>query len=1501
MKSTFGIFTKSLGNVKFGNMRAAVVDGISNPNHPGNPGSPNTPRVSRYPGYQNPELGDAGKGKIGRWQQLKLDALATVIDQIIEQYLKDKTWYGKVRCREALWNMYRRLEWWIAQQTDPSQNDYQRALQMIKDCIYHILEEAQDPELAHNISLPLCPAPYYMSYHGDYFNHYDGNEVEVKLFDSRDLPVNAEFPGLFRYVSSTEDQEWKLVHSVGTNESTGSETILKMPLDRLVYGNSSKITFNWRFKQRGRVRFKYMASAAAGNGLLFFINNDQVGGEWNQSAVWQTATFNVVPGQTYKLDWMVRRQSEVSWGNNAVYIKDIECLEVIRSLDPPTPPDFDTLGSEAFADPKYEWTTFSNSSVVRTYFGGVVTNDNRSRTLAFDMDSECDGTVTFAYRMGVETPVLPDETALFFIDDLTNATQTAAGKHGSRADKTVDSNWSSDGKSHKTIADAAVINYELLAGPDCTLHATGAVEIVCPPREVDYYVPTVIRTLSNGSWSTSGPVIWRGDMNGPNGLEYVLNNPIQGASNLSTTVTLTDDGWFNFTFDQDLRPTETFEVLVDGLTAFSERGKYGNTVTIPLLAGTHTITFRVRDTFTELPKKNSAEKTFAYNSDSFRTPLGSKDDIKRTDWGRIDNTAQTFTDGAKIVHTITLNPGAAFTLSEMLEFLVEPNAMPGYSEILHKTFNDPTDKKEGVIFSGAWQWEDFATRENLWAYGDGAWKVEPGVAGYHTATIPSVSLSTPGIVSFEYGGEYGRNDYMMVRAGSTVVFRRRQSTGVQGTLLSAPLPAGTYPLVFTYFCANGAPVFEPPTIDYPTNPDGEVCYSSGSAVIPIDYNLTDGDLYSDRTAHVMWGGSHVYPSPTLHATDMDGATITRDFYAPPFGALMYSERLDIQAGKSTPITNVYPVKTTLGFYNNYSASPSFPSINVKGIKKGQESGYQTDLFHTDGQVEISFQYITYIVAKSLMSNTNNLDSKYRACFRVYLVPEGGVPSANNMILEEIENRGKTQQVWWQSQDWTNAGKFHLNTTVPAGKYRLIFTLRDTFNDRNTDDNGLIFYAAFDKLELNVYKTQIVSTFDDTAVKRELINLETGAVINTITYSTQGAQTKQIISTFSGLQSGVPYQVRYTLLKGTGTEGGLYNNGGSFSLHDGYWNESWAAYCINSNGQAYPKNQSTQVKPPTGTTVKGQNSFKPEWGWLDSIFIYEGNGICADTRIRLEIKENGMTTSYQDYYDTDAPQEMKASIVNNSDVVRTYTLEQTFSSSCGAGALIHNGVAEIKDSQPPPPSFAKITDFSVTNNKAIWIGGCDGSTINVKVVQVDTGTVIFDKLYTGAGLHGFDVSGLSYQPYSKYRLTVTTDQKGVVSAVTGKAYMTIFKLVDARVFEIWKNTPLPFNGRLDFYIDGTLKATFTTAGGFYTVSFPFPKGRHTLRWTFTELGNGNVYDNCEIDFLQITNWICDRVKVVPYCDPGGGDKCVEELIKCLLKIWNDRPKACMIGKRVWLFT
>ncbi|OKP89548.1 hypothetical protein A3844_06085 [Paenibacillus helianthi] len=1511
MKSTFGIFTKAQGEVVFGRMRATLVNDETDPNHPDHPASPNRPRVDqREPGYTNPALGDEGKGKIGRWQTVNLDSLESVIDQIIEQYLRDKSWYSTVRCREALWNMYRRLAWWVKQQVDPNRSDYQRALLLIKDCIRHILEEAQDPELAHNVSLPTCPAPFYFPFKADYLNHFDGKDVERTLFDMTDLPKSDDFHGLFRYVSSVEDQEWEIIHAVGANEMTGNENIMKLSLAKLLPGNSSKITFNWRWKRMGYISFKYWASAANGNGLNFFINNNQVGGEWSAGTGWQEVKFNVAPGQTYKFDWLVRSQVGENFGQNAVYIKDVKCIEVIRSLGGETPPDFDTLDSDAYGIPGFDWITNSKSSVVRTHFNGVVIDEQRARTLRYHLDNECDGVVRFTYLMNSGQPGLESESFGMFSDNLQDRIQMSQGKHGSSVQAEHGDEWVLDGTSSSTQTNQAKIIYSLIVGDKCTVNTIGAVEMFCPPLEIDHYEDSLVQTLGGTGWNQTGNLHWQA-LDG----SYRIDNPTEGSGQIQTNVYLEDDGWFEFSFDHSLRPSERLEALVDGEIVF-ESGNInsGNNILIPLKPGSHIVSFRLTDEYTEEGITSIIGRDYSYGSatkgDPFTTtgPFRSGFTIVR-DWEMSNAGASTDQNGSRISYMVKLNPGASFYVEELLRLSAPVNASAS-SEVFKELFNKTDGSYDShITMTPNWEWQDILSPPQ----GDGVYKVEGKDGTENTITLSGVPLSNDGFVEFEYGGMFGpKENLILVIDGATVWADSHSDSSSKGTKVRVPVSAGDHIYKWIYKDLGGT-VYTDPNTGGGEVDSGEVRYPAGVFSQPVGYSQSDWTLLTDRHTRLRSGGTNFNPGAFSQASGTNGGTITRNISFNNFAEVKFDESLTIMAGTAIPqASQKKPVTVKLSPINGIlDESKEYYYITLKQMDFLNVAGWASESFYTHGTIELDFKYLTYLVDPTGIKidddkngrNMSGLNTDHRGEFSAYIVPEvGGFDEGIEINFHIAENVG-TERFPESINNWSQAKDCSRKIKVSPGKYYIYFKLYDAVHDYDVDAKERYYYAAFKNVRVNVTTapTVIYNTWDDTEVKVDLIDVSDWSIIDSHTYGTNGAKSRSVAVSFDkmNMQPGHAYQVRYTLLQGKGTKGGLYDNGGTMQLKNGRFLETWDDYCHDRNGKYYLPGSSPYpppTPPSTHSLPKADSSC-----WVDVIKLYESNKpICPGTGLDVRVTRGGSLLSHN-IYSTPGQQPVKINLMNNTTTTQEYEITMTFLAGCsGDRASLYKGNFKLKDKSIIEPSYAQISSFQATNHKPIWMGGCYTSKMHIKVYN-DAGTLVYSQDFMGEGLHSFDVSKLPFSPYSKYRVEVETEQGGQISAVTGKQYLTTFKLVDFKAFEIWALIPDPFQGKLEFFVDDVLFDTYTSPGGFYDVSYPVPKGAHEFKWVFTELGNGYSWDYCDIDLLELTNWVCDRVRVTPYCDKGGGDKCVEELIKCLLKMWRDRPKACTIGKKIWLFT
>ncbi|MCC8434141.1 hypothetical protein HP567_006205 [Brevibacillus sp. M2.1A] len=1552
MGHTFGIFSKSVGNVTFGKMRSSLVEGAFHPNHPDNPDSPNRPRAEdRYAGYQNPLLGDPGKGQIGRWQTVNLDSLESMIDQMIEQFVRDKNWYAKVRCREALWNMYRRLEWWVNQQIDPQKNDYQRALLMVRDCIYKILKNAEQPDGTHqNVSLPVCPAPYYHHFSGYYLNHYDAIDKEVPTFDMRTLPLSDKFHGLFRYVSSTEDQEWKMVHSVGSNEMAGSENIMKLDVTTLKHGNSSKVTFQWRFKKQGFIRFKYMVSTAPGDGLLFFINNNQVGGEWNQNNSWQEAKFHVKPGQTYKFDWFVRRMSDRRFGKNAVYVKDVECVEVVQSLDEQTPPDVDTLGDAAYNIPGWEWITFSDKSIMTTYFSGI--NDTLSRKVQRVIDAECAGDFSFQYEMGVDNPPYTNESVLFFDEEFASRTQIGEGVRGSTAVSQHGWQWSLDGRSSSTQEDSAIISYDIEIGDNCTVDLTGDVQLICPPLEIDHYEERTTNVSDPLNFSFTGVSHWEWKSIPGLGSGIYMQDPIvSGNGDATYTLELEADGWIEFSFTTGLRDTERLLVIINDVQQLEATGdEWEKNVQLPLVKGRNTVIFRIQDDLTEEPLEETYPGEFSYRSSSgkHKTPMGSYIDVDR-EWRTDKNSSYTEKDRAENVYNIFLNPGSFFDFSEELELksLVDDSEEDDYEVIFSEDFNDRDNYAREIRVDDNWEWEDIVTRYHGEGHGgDGVLKVENKDGTLNRLYVENIDLNEPGFVKFEYGGSFSDYEYLSLYSNNRLIWSENKSTSDPlGRTVLVPLGRGKQTLKWVFEDCDEIEV-EDPDPDYkpPTKPDpstgGEKCYPAGSETHLGDYSpfIDHQQVYeSKRKFRVRWmqytqGPVKIYYDgnvPIAQGTERDGYTLRRFINNSSVTSAKYSERLKIYAGKGYDVPNAFDVPVKWVFRPHPDAAKKTPIhydntyviTSEQVANKNNSSTFWYVIFDSVGnehlEVEFDYQYYCYEL-DSQQGNKNGRQVSTKRLYSYAIATEYD-PKTNSHLLVTRKSIGwntptitttgnkrmnvGNKQNPYKIRDWSAAKhhaapKFYCNK---PGPYCIVFDVKRTFfKDSTLGKDEVPYYIAIRNLKLTSNKhREFSNNYDDTKVEVTVTDITNRTIIDSYPLSAgPTGQAEHFIK--YDVPQGRHYRIDYKLLKGISHRGGLDDNGGVFTLSQGKAEEKWGRYCIDKLGSIYPKDNSPyepNLPPPTQVIIPDDS-----WCWIDTIEIRQSKKSkpCRDAYVRVRVydEDNGTIISEEKYTDFDDVQTIKAAITNDSDEGKNYSIRIKFYTDCDAEARLSNGEYTFHDKLPLPKSSAFVYNFKTTANVPIWMGGCNGSNIQVNIYD-QTGNKLQNTTVNLSGNYDFTLENLSKPSVSKVRVEITTEQKGEISEWTGKSYLTTFKLRNFKATENWTIVPSPFNSQLDFFIDGVLRGSYTNAGG--APVFQVDRGRHTFTWVFTAKGTTEVWDYCNIDYIKLTNWICDKVLVTPYCDPGSGDKCVEALIKCLLAIWKQRPEACVIGKRIWLFT
>lgn len=1807
-KHSFGIFTKAQSNVTFGDGWAHVVDrnDISNPLHPLNPNSPNHPRaIGRFHLHQNPILGDEGKGKIGRFHELKMDALENLTDQIIEQYLRDRTWYSKVRCREALWNMYRRIEWYVKNEIDPQKRaNYNQALQFIKDCINKILtayvektlvfeevfnvdgvynskikfnpafewkgggvysvenkygefeitfdytanhsgylffqyggtfaggdkvelydngvkiwegaesttgrgvnnveleieagshkfvwvytsykgnpspyfwfdilrvyedipfykskampledmevkidegiekeedcfvitleqgekksinrlaefmnkgfiefnvtapdgvevsmrvngskkwssrdckdtkfgrvdiekegkydlewiisadgkspyegnnkenvfyagfnepnelpkeitlspyvdwewediyetftnglgngdgvwkvdnkvgvfEATMSIELAGNgfvefqyggkfgsgdivelyadgimiwsgkkntrdleannekvnisrnvkelkwvyksigsvdhplfwldeiiinhfpsriyevkvcgishveqklennefcgykVDIPHCPQPYYEKYSAPWFTHFDGKDYGFPLFSLKCLPKLKDLPGHFRFVSTTEDQEWELVHSTGKNEMSGNENILKIDLNRLSYGNSSKIAFQWKFRNKGRIRFKYLANVVKGNGLLFFINSQQVGGEWSETSTWQEVEFDFYASQTMVFEWVVRKKDERTHGKNAVYVKDVEVFEVTPVTGNPHPPDADALGyGKAYAQSEGGWVMYPSKSVAEARFNGFNTPSYNSLSIEFDnMESQCDGDICFSYKMGVAEPTDEEVRRLFYDDPfyglhtegegtlLPHDPNKAIGHHHSGDEGGTP--WATYPGMYIATEDTTNASYDIHVGYDHfhdknRVDAEAIVELVCPPVVIDHF--KIENKTPSIEWQ------YNNDNNGHvvlsrSGNKFTTTRAMRpGFASYYGKLFAEYGGWVEVTVDGQLGDNDRLRLRLNGEDEWDFEGTSFNS-----------------DTY----KINLAD---GFNNLGIVVSTKGKSD--QSDGGGGGTGKGT--------------PGGG------------DNPTTGDKELkFDENFNDYPNIHEKISWSGGWKFEDVYQKwyqENYTPppkkpYQDGVMIVENQPSKYtkHEMRLNNIHLNNYGTVFFQYGSEFYGGDKLELYDNGELIWWTSASEpdswkDADGINIEVDIPPGAHNFTWVYHSTGEGGVVTPPV---PSTPGGEKTYYLNMKQLSEIINTEKGSQY--RSGHSS-GKTGIYGGEPAHVVNSNNGVIRRIVKNAGGVSTEYREMVYVFRGEIK--TAAPPPKPTYGWTTgtlvnsatftgtHYGTSITrdprvamcYANTTPAGV--GGTTWWTTNSFTVkNNSLNLSFN-INYLLNDKCRGVVTLRNSSNKVVKTLFDSSKGDTGLTNNVPMSFSYNDlpNGTYHLRWEAIDltpddddimWTSGTKFRY--------YGIGIT---NLSIKTKVQTGTVPGGGGGSQPTQPDGTVVIMQIKKNGVVQEWQEL--------------GAGEHHIVRNFP---TDAEYEITYTLKKGDGTIGGLDNKGGGFYTKYGKFIESW-----------------------DGTEGKeAETTDNPGYFWIDTIRIYE------------------------------YPPEV---------------------------------VPEIKDPIPPEETDLDIRlNFFI--NVPVYMGGCYDSSMTVKLVD-ETGKVISSKTFKGkgedGGEHVFAVSDLAPHPYTNYKVIIETSQGGEISPVTGKKYFTEFRVTSFKAWEKFRKLePDPFNSRLEFYIDGELMDTYHSDGGFYVDCFPIKRGVHSYKWVLAH--NNPVeaiypWDYAQLDWVKINNYVCDEVLITPYCEPGGGDTCIEALIRCLLCIIKQRPKGCVIGKRIWLFT
>jgi len=221
---------------------------------------------------------------------------------------------------------------------------------------------------------------------------------------------------------------------------------------------------------------------------------------------------------------------------------------------------------------------------------------------------------------------------------------------------------------------------------------------------------------------------------------------------------------------------------------------------------------------------------------------------------------------------------------------------------------------------------------------------------------------------------------------------------------------------------------------------------------------------------------------------------------------------------------------------------------------------------------------------------------------------------------------------------------------------------------------------------------------------------------------------------------------------------------------------------------------------------------------------------------------------------------------------------------GKGEHVGDGIEEL-------PTYVKVAITELVSNHEI-IGGCPGCYAEVLIKDGDNvlKTIKIDE----NGWTDFNTGNLYDYGLNEFDIEIKTYQEGYEDP-RGYDVRCMFILDSFDMFTQYELAADPFNSMLDFYINDEKKLSLddTGSGEHY---FPVKKGKNKYKFVFTTDHWDYNWDYAEIPWIRLTNWICDDIPVVPYCEPGGGDKCIEALIGCVLELLP-KKKGCVIIKHI----
>lgn len=625
---------------------------------------------------------------------------------------------------------------------------------------------------------------------------------------------------------------------------------------------------------------------------------------------------------------------------------------------------------------------------------------------------------------------------------------------------------------------------------------------------------------------------------------------------------------------------------------------------------------------------------------------------------------------------------------------------------------------------------------------------------------------------------------------------------------------------------------------------------------------------------------------------INGRSIHRIIETSPVSSVEYKEYLTIVKGNHTILNPRGEVENYKGYITTNKMAHTDNSTN-RLVIKDWILGYSSFI------MEINYEtYLKFI-----------RDTFSRGIFRLKLVQldDNGNIVNKYLILEESDNVGdrKNPKDGINFRDGKRIVKEFKD--LPYGRYQIIAEFEDTYEDLNVDRDGFIPYGAYD-FSIFYPKFEPIEEPDDTKVRFTVVDEESGAVIR-----------DEWIEEASHLPINIEvppnkrYRISYELNKNETSIGGVLGIGGYFIVDGGEFTETWQEKDYSDvKGSSYinPIDYYTE-EIDSEEVIDSEN--RERWFWLDVIQLSNLAMDGVEEAIeQLKCQLEGIKVSVfnakgefiEEQFFDDGLIDFKFN--NYTGLTQDFTFEMSVVGDCLGGYFeFYDGFIGLTYNPINNPS--NDSDFSICLDKIslkspIICGGCNGSSIEVNVYGNDT--LLHSERIVASSVKNFEFDSSLFSGINDFNIEFKTNAISL-SGICQDLGKHLFYINDVVLDARYTLSPLNYDSSVDFYINDNLIDTYPKGIGSpddgieqNVVKYPVPKGLNKFKWLFRTTFDDFNWDYVEIDWIKLSNWVCDDVVAIPYNEPRGGDRCIEELIGCLLSLLpKPTPKGCVVIRHV----